>query len=263
MTVHASRNDFMKTSASALLPAIVVTLGALGGCEWIAGIENTTIGLDAMPPADAALPADASMTGPDGSGGAPDGGGDSPDAAICTGACIDDDAFEDFDGLQGGTNGRWRYVEVLPDGYADMTSFTFPEAVTGFIGTGTPAPGLAYCATNVTMPPCLDLQRWLALTTTAPGAHHPALTWIAPYDGVYVVDITHATAPGAPDIPAAVMLAHNDPSNILDSQPLATPSGALYAEVSVTAGDVLMVGVITESETSVSVGVSVVIGGPY
>ena len=213
----------MKTSASTLLPVIIVTICALGGCEWIAGIEDTTVGVDGMRPADAALPADASMTNrPDGGGGDElDGGGDSPDAAVdCPTECINDDAFEDFDAFQGGANGRWRYVEVQPetDSYVDMTFSAFPGAVAGWTGTGTPAPSLAFCFTNETMPPCLDLQGLLAMTTTAPGAHHPAVMWTAPYSGRYAVDVGFRTALDAPEVPATLMLAHNDQSNILHSE---------------------------------------------
>jgi hypothetical protein len=42
----------MKTSTRSLLP-VAATLYALGGCEWIAGIEDTTVSVDA-----AALPPD-------------------------------------------------------------------------------------------------------------------------------------------------------------------------------------------------------------
>jgi hypothetical protein len=247
-------NDFMKTSTSALLPVIATTC-ALGGCEWIAGIESTTIGLDAMRPADAALPADADLTIPDADLTIPDASND------CPGPCIEDDAFEDFDALQGGGNGRWRYVEVQPDGYVDM----IPTAVNGFpgfLGTGTPQPSLAYCAA-ADEPPCHELTEVLALTTTEPGAHHPALLWTAPYSGAYSVSVVFGTASDAPAVLTTVMLTHNDQSNVLDSMTLTDVTGFLYAEPALEAGDVVVLSAIAETDTSVSVGVNVVIMGPY
>jgi hypothetical protein len=215
------------------------------------------------PDADPSAP-DAGMVTPDDGGAPPNDGRLPPDASDdCPGACIDDSAFQDFDGLQGGENGRWHYVEVLPNGYDDMTSFTFPEGATGFIGTGDPRPSLAYCPTLATEGPCAGLQSGtLALTTTAPGAHHPGLMWTAPYDGTYTVDVVYTTALGAPDIPATVMIAQGDQANILQSKALDDPTG-LYVEPPLVSGDVLVLSVITESETSVSVGVNVVITGPY
>ena len=127
----------MKRSTVIPLPMAVTAFCDLAGCEWIAGIEDTTIALDAMRPADATLPADANLPAdgrmtnrPNGGGGGePDGGSVSPDASGgCPTPCPYNDAFGDFDGTQNGRNGRWRYVEVQPetDSYVDMSSFTFP-----------------------------------------------------------------------------------------------------------------------------------------
>jgi hypothetical protein len=120
-----------------------------------------------------------------------------------------------------------------------------------------------YCPTSISDTPCAELAAKLALRTTAPDAHHPALMWIVPYTGTYSVSVTYATATNAPDIPATVILAHNDQSNVLDSKPLDPAGGTLYAEPEPATGDVLVLSVITESETIVSVGVNVVITGPY
>jgi hypothetical protein len=258
----------MKTSASALLPAIIVTLGALGGCEWIAGIENTTIGLDAMRPADAALPADGStMTSPDGGGGEPDGGGDRPDAAVdCPEPCVvDDDAFADFDGNQTGANGRWLYAELQPEtnSYVPMAPVSV-NGVPGFQGTGTPRPSLTYCATTDT-PPCFELPGLLALATTAPDAHHPALRWIAPELGLYSVSAFYKVSSVAPMVETTVMLTLNDQSTVLDSRTevLTIGGNQLYAEPELAVGDAIVLSAIATTDTSVSVGVNVTITGPY
>jgi hypothetical protein len=207
---------------------------------------------------------DAGMITPDDGGVPPDDGGVIPDASDgCTGACINDDAFANFDGLQGGNNARWRYVEFRPetDSYDDMAPGDV-NGFLGFVGTGTPAPSLAYCAT-MDEPPCTAVLQTgsLVMTTTAPGAHHPALMWIVPYDGTYSVTVSYRTALGAPDIPATVMLVHNDQSNILASAAL-DELATLYGEPSTVAGDVIVLSLITESETSVFVGVNMVITGP-
>jgi hypothetical protein len=253
----------MKTSTSVLLPAGIAIICALGGCEWIAGIQDTTLSLDAaLPAADAALPAlDAARP-------IPDGGGDSPDAlGDCMMPCLDDNAFNDFGGSQGGANGRWRYVEVQPepDSYVAMSLATFPGAVTGFMGTGSPAPSLAYCTSPATSPPCFELLGALALTTTAPGSHHPALLWTAPEAGYYVVVAYYRVSSDAPAVATTMMLTHNSQSNVLESDTLTitTETSQMYAEVSVLAGDTIVLSAIATTEQSVSVGANFYITGPY
>ena len=217
--------------------------------------EGTPDANPGAPDADLVLPGDGGVL--------PDDGSVPLDADPCSGACIDDDAYEDFDGFQGGATQRWRYVEFQPetDSYEDMAPIEV-NGFPGFVGTGTPAPSLAFCLTT-SMPPCTGLTPGLlALTTTASGAHHPGVSWAVPYSGTYSVSVIFTTAPDAPDIPATVALAQNNQSNILQSKPLDDTTG-LYVEVPFTAGDVLVVSVLSESETSVSVGVNVVVTGPY
>jgi hypothetical protein len=186
-----------------------------------------------------------------------------PDASDgCTGECVDDDSYDDFNGDQGGTNGRWRYVEFRPeeDSYVDMAPAEL-DGMPGFIGTGTPAPSLARCADTMPVGLCSDLTRMLALTTTAPGAHHPALLWTAPADGTYTVSVVYRVPPDAPAIPATMMLTRNNQSTVLDFETLG-PIGTLNAAPELTAGDVVVISAITDSDTIVSVGLGVLIHGP-
>jgi hypothetical protein len=261
--------------------AHVVLISALAaGCNQSLFDDGT--GDDTPPDADPSQPPvpdaregtrDADMGGSDGGGVIPDDGGVSPDdggvppdtGGDCPGTCINDDAFASFNGVQGGMNGRWRYVEYLPEtnSYDNMARVDFAD-LAGFTGSGTPAPNLVFCLASTIDTPCAGLPGTsLALTTTAPGAHHPALMWTVPYSGTYTVDVRYATKPDAPGIQATLVLAHNDQSNVVDSTPFNPAGGTLYGEPTTTAGEVIVLSVITESETSVSVGVNVVITGPY
>jgi hypothetical protein len=221
-------------------------------------------GREGIPDADPMAP-DADRVIPDDGGVRPDDGGVPPDASEgCPIPCYQDDAFEDFDALQGGANGRWRYVEVQSDNsYDDME----PAAVNGFpgfLGTGTPQPSLAYCA-SPDEPPCSQLSRKLALTTTAPGANHPGLLWTVPETGAYSVTANYVASSDAPAVETTLTLTRNIQSNVIDSVTaiIGTVEGQLYTEPMLTAGDVIVLSAIAETGTSVTVGVNLTITGPY
>ena len=251
----------MNTSTSALLPVTIATIGALGGCEWIAGIENTTIGVDAMRPADAALPADGSMTNrPD--GGETDGGAGIPDAAVvrsCPEPCAGD-AYADFDGQQGGINGRWRYVEVQTDGrYVDMEYTLLPDASGGWLGTGSGPPTIEFCGAGAPDTRCFELDSSLALTSNGPDGNHPALMWTAETDGSYLITGAWRGSSTAPAIETLVTITHNagPVQNPVDSQqfPLTATAHPFDRDVELAAGDNIVVSVQPVEDGSVSVGV--------
>ena len=226
--------------------------------------EGTPDATEGIPDAPAGTP-DAGMATPNDGGATPDGGGVSPDASQCPAPCFyNDDAFEDFDGSPDGKNGRWGYVEVQPDGYEAMATANI-GGLPGFRGTGTPAPTLTYCiSADETEPPCDELFGFLALTTTAPDAHHPALRWTAPESGFYNVYAIYRAASDAPGVETIVMLTRNSQSDVLDSQRLVITEVAneLTVPVNVDKGDVIVLSAIATTETPVSVGVNFSVTGP-
>jgi hypothetical protein len=246
----------MKTSAPTLLPVMVTSICALSGCEWIAGIENTTVGMDAMPPADAALPGDG---GPD----------DASPRDVCPAPCAGD-AYGDFSNEQGGTSGQWRYVEVQPEQpdspYVDMTFTIFPGPTVGWIGTGLVEPSMALCNAPRSEPPCLEMEKVLALTT--PGdtadAHHPALLWIAPADGRYLVTCEGRVSSVAPAAPTTIQLTRNSHSEVLyeEAPTLTITPYEFNVEVDAVTGDPIVLSVTATTSEAVTVGVNFFVTGP-
>jgi hypothetical protein len=261
-------NAFMKTSTSALLPVILFTISALGGCEWIAGIENTSLGADAMRPADAALPPDAGMANrPD--GGVPvelDGGVGVPDAAV-TRACPEPcagDAFAEFDVQQGGLNGNWRYIEIEADEqYADMDFTLFSAPIYGWQGTGSEPPLIVFCDVGVSDSPCFEPGGKLALTSNAPDGHHPALRWTAATEGTYLVTAFWRGSKAASPIETLVTITHDNGiiQFLVGSQqfPLTTVTHMFEEEVVVEAGDRIVLGVQPVDDGMVTVEVDLFI----
>jgi hypothetical protein len=254
------------------LTHVVLTSALAAGCSHSL-FDDGTGGGDDSPPDSTPSEPDAGVGIPDADLTIPDADLTIPDADLtirpdamdsCPGACFEDNAFDDFAGPQGGVNGRWRYVEYQQDtdSYADMVPVTF-GGVTGFQGTGTPAPTIAYCSRAEPGTLCAEQPGTLVLTTTAPGAYHPALMWTAPEPGLYVVSVTYGTASGVPDIPTLMMLTRNTQSEILASRPLDEFPRSIDYEPMLEANDVLVLSAIAETETSVSVGVNFVILGPF
>jgi hypothetical protein len=262
----------MNHTARILLILAGVTCGP-SGCQWIGGIENTTVGGDAAPPErDAAPPAPDATPGD----GAPSGADAAPaaDAApsrdICPIPCAGD-AFGDFYNEQGGANGLWRYVEVQPERqagpYVDMTMQFFPDAVLGWLGTGSPAPSIAFCAVPKPEPPCQELDDLLALTTTSnePGAHHPALMWTAPTTGVYYMTGTWRVSSAAPMVETTMRITQNDEGIVLEEMPVTLTDTPFPFEIEIAAsqGDRIVLSAVASEGVSVSVGVELFFQGPF
>lgn len=241
----------MKTSTRILL---VLTAWAAGGCEWIAGIEDTTVRVDAgqAAPVDAPTPPDAGPL-------APDAGLPSNCPAPCAG-----DAFADFDGTTTGANGRWGYVEVSTsfDSFVEMSSTTYPGGATGWIGTGTPPPGIAYCSMESAELPCGDQDKTLVfITTQADGNNHPGLSWTAPMAGDYQLRVNWAFPSTAPLVRSVLYIIHDRYGVQEEFAAEATP-GTFGTMISLEAGDIITLTVFPDTSTSTSLAVNFFITGP-
>ena len=240
---------------------VVLASALAAGCsqslfgDGTGGSDDSPLDADPGQPDAGVDTPDADLTNPD--------GGIPPDAMDdCTVICVVDDAVEDFNGSQGGMSRRWGYVEYQPDAdsYAEMASADL-TGLQGFQGTGTPTPSIAYCPEAVPDTVCADLAGALALTTTAPGAHHPALRWTVPQSGLYTLSINFDISPAAPAVPIVMLLTHNSQSNVLESETSNGTPGAISGEYPLAAGDIVVLSAVAETDTVVSVGVNFVITG--
>lgn len=206
--------------------------------------------------------------------GEPDGGNDGPDASVptsCPPPCVGD-AFEEFSDTQGGTNERWRYIEVQPEAlpgaqYVDMDPYTFAGAVPGWRGVGTPPPSIARCVEVQQAPPCLEFQGLVALTTSSgPDAHRPALLWTPSEYGAYIVSGSWRGSTQGEGVAAALTFALNSEDDVLrieETTLTTTPKPFDFMVLNVVLGDDLVVSASTDSGESVSIGVDLFISGPY
>jgi hypothetical protein len=193
------------------------------------------------------IPPDARPGEPDaGEDNRPDAGdpgepdaGVSPDAGpSCTPPCLSD-AYTDFALNQGGTNGRWRYVEFqaeLPTGqeYVDMAM----DPV-GWLGTGYPAPSLSKCDEAGPQQICYELLGMLGLRTPVVdlGSHFPGLMWTAPAEGTYQIAGTLKVAPNAPVTLLSLSIGRNDGSPpVFSSMLTATTDGVPFQVPAVQLG---------------------------
>ena len=194
-----------------------------------------------------------------------------PDAAPrdeCPPPCAGD-AFGDFYSVQGGVDGRWRYVEVQPEQpdspYVDMTTTILPGPALGWIGTGEIGPTIALCGKNTTEPPCVGLGSKLALTS--PGnvadAHHPGLMWIAPDSGHFSLTGDWSVSIESA-VPTNMKLTRNSHSEVLyeESPTLTTTPYGFNVEIDVVEGDRIVLTATATTEQSVSVGVDFFVTGP-
>lgn len=192
--------------------------------------------------------------------GQPDGG--EPDAAAprtCPSPCAGD-AHADFDGQQGGINGRWRYVEFESEGqYVDMNY----DPSSGWLGSGSFPPSIVTCNVDATEPPCAELGGTLALTSNGPAGPHPALRWTAPADGTYLVTaICRGTSTASPS--EILLTVTHDNGSI--RTPLTSQSFQLTAEMEVIqeetaamAGDNIVLTIQPVADGSVTVGLDLFI----
>lgn len=175
----------MKTSIRFLL---AMTVWTAGGCEWIAGIEDTTVARDAG--------ADAQTS---------DGGGQ-PDE--CPGAGCAGDAVAEFATHQ---DGPWRYVVPFGSlGFLEMQYEPTENPPGWFYDTENPA-SIVNCDQHAQTPSCSGLEdRLLLQPSIIAGELRPTLMWTAPATGTYRLlidwrlDDTQADAK-----PAALLVARN------------------------------------------------------
>ena len=206
------------------------------------------------------LPPDATPDAP----GAPDGG--RPDARLqesCPPPCAGD-AFAEFGDQQGGPDG-WRYIEVQSDGsFVDMTPASFPDAA-GWQGTGPSAPTIARCNATSVAPPCLQLDRLVALTSNAQATSRPALIWTPSEYGTFIVSGSLQVPSLASGTEITMKLTRNGEAEqlYLERVTLATAPHAFEFEVDVTQGDDIVLSASPTTEASVSVGVNLFFSGPY
>jgi hypothetical protein len=215
-------------------------------------------------------PPDASMmTLPeDGGPDAQDGDAGSPDASVrdlCPKPCAGD-AYGDFSLEQGGGNGRWRYVEVRSDKqYVDMTVHQFPNFIFGWQGTEVNPPTIAWCNDDKAVPPCVELDQLVELTSNGQTLHHPALMWIAPEAGYYVLTGTYRVSSVAPPADVTIRITLNEDTNERFSQTVRprTDPQSFTLELDVMAGDAIVLSMLAATSVSVSVGTDFFITGPY
>lgn len=142
---------------------------------------------------------DASVSpGIDGAPGGIDGGPGGPDASQSGPACPEacrGDAVRDYDGTQGGTNGRWKYRDDPRDRtWSDLTAGTY-NGMTALVGGGTPAAAIVDCRAYPGEAECAgDPTALLIVATASGGARDPALEFTVPATGAYQVtgDLTPA-----------------------------------------------------------------------
>jgi hypothetical protein len=248
----------MSSSARILLTMAVA--GALGGCEWIAGIEDTSVGVDAgQAVEDAATPgpADAATSGP------ADGGGIRPDAAVpngCPEPCIDD-AVAQFAYEQGGASGSWVYAEEAPGPLGN----TYQEMVLGdqdgtlaWRGPAAAPATIVHCPSAPAYPGCAGVEDKLLLETSEPTVASPALVWIAPANGPGVYRLTGdwRVPPGAPEnVPMTLLLVRNSQFDLVLDQRFATRTlpAAFDLEIDALAGDILRLIAIPDEPVPVAV----------
>lgn len=126
---------------------------------------------------------------------------DMPDArvpGVCPEPCAGD-AYTDFDGTSGGSNGLWRYVEVNAS-YESvaMSNASYPGATGGWIGMADPPSGIAYCTMTSEELPCGDRANTLVFIIPATAPTSPGVGWTAPMPGNYQVTVDWAFPSTAP-----------------------------------------------------------------
>lgn len=225
---------------------------------------------------------DGGNTDPDGGGGR-DGGDDErdgappvrPDARVgdaggvdgsepmpsdCPAPCAGD-AYADFDGTSDGTNGRWRYVEVdSAFDSVEMSSTTYPGSAGGWVGTGTPPPGIAYCPLSSDQLPCGDQASTLVFITspnTTPT--NPGLVWTAPLAGDYQVRVAWQFPSTAPRISNLWYLVYSDMQFEFSTDAM---PGSFDRMITLAADDTVTLTALSKENTSTSLAVHFYITGP-
>jgi hypothetical protein len=109
-----------------------------------------------------------------------------PDAAVptnCPEPCLFD-AVADFAYSPDAISGSWVYAEEVPSPfgttYSEMRLETRSDGTQAFVGQGSPA--FVHCPSYPGYVNCNGVEDKLLFETTEPGAHHPALVWLAPQD---------------------------------------------------------------------------------
>ncbi|HWN71659.1 MAG TPA: LamG-like jellyroll fold domain-containing protein [Haliangium sp.] len=228
----------MKTSTRALLPMVFAATCALSGCEWIAGIQDTTVSADGGPEP---IPPDSSL--PDANPNLP------PDASVplgCPEPCLAD-AVQDFAYSPDAVSTPWLYAEETPSPlgatYTEMILETRGDGTQAYVGSlGSPA--IVHCPSHPTYASCVDVEDKLLLETTEPGAYHPTLVWTpsASEDTIYRVSGDWRIPSSAPiDVPVTLLLARNSQfDSVLDERFFTrTLPAAFDFEIDVQPGDIL------------------------
>jgi hypothetical protein len=176
--------------------------------------------------------------------GAPPPPIDASPNSLCPTPCVGD-AFAEFSAdQQGGTSGHWRYrADRRADNgldYADLGKGVVVGGVSGWLGTGSPAPGVATCA-GASDPACNGLaDRLLLLPSTTTDT---TLAWTAPQSGKYRVNgslrIADGAAAGAQE---KLLIARNGRHDTLHNElftPAVVPHG-FDLEIELVTGDQLL-----------------------
>jgi hypothetical protein len=188
---------------------------------------------------------------------------DIPDAripGICPEPCAGD-AYADFDGTSGGSNGLWRYVEVNASYQAvAMSSASYPGAAGGWIGMANPASGIAYCTVSGDQLPCGDQDNTLVFIIPATAPTNPGVGWTAPMPGDYqlTVDWTFpSTAPTTSNLFYIIRGASAPYEFSTDARP-----GTFAAMITLAQGETVTLTAFADTSTSTSLAVNFYITGP-
>jgi hypothetical protein len=236
------------------LLSIATAACALSGCEWIAGIEDTSAGSDAaLPDRDAALP-DRDAAPPDRDAAVP---------TVCPTPCLAS-AVEEFAYDQGGTTGRWSYLETQPDprgaSGSEMYLATLGAAEQAWVGTSTPPPAILFCPDYPDAPQCAGMADTLSLVTTsdAPDVNHPSLLWTAPYTGTFRLSGAWRSPDDAPTgVPQTLIISRSSRlDSVLFERSSSSPAPAAFdLEIHALAGDLLALTAFANAPAGVPVGV--------
>lgn len=223
------------------------------------------------PPEDgsAIIPDGGMVMAPDAGVGVPDDGGPPADARpprlTCPSPC-QGDAYLDYDNAQGGSNGRWSYVEFQPENETEPYVLMQGDPA-GWVGTGPTLPRISKCASTDPDPPqCQELFETIALTTASPGlgVHHPGLMWTAPAAGNYYMSGTLQVASTAPAQQITATLTRNRvPVELIRTETTELTTLPYFFETNLyaDAGEEIVLTVSAFRELT-SVGVNFYVSGP-
>lgn len=196
----------------------------------------------------------------------PDGGPDDPDGGPLPPGVIDD-AVANFAFEQGGSSGRWNYMEVrlganaVPPVFQQMNRSSRDPYFEAWIGSGSPEPAIVPCGMYQTTPlsyePCAGVADRLLFETTSADGLAPVLQWTAPATGIYRLQLDARIPTSFPaDSESPLRLARNGQFDILRAN---LPADVLEIDVELVEQDALLLMAIRNEDPPVPVGVGLTI----